>query len=70
MLSKMDFDLDGDVDQTDFAHIQNCFSGDGFACGPDCSDGDLDGDGDLDSSDFNAFLPSLSGADQVPGCSR
>ncbi len=63
-----DFDTDGDVDQDDFAHLQNCFSGSAVAYGSGCSDADLDGDGDVDTSDFNVFLPCLAGADQPPGC--
>jgi hypothetical protein len=63
-----DFDHDGDVDQNDFAHLQNCFSGSGLAYGPACANADVNGDGDVDSSDINAFLPCMAGADQPPGC--
>jgi hypothetical protein len=63
-----DFDGDGDVDMTDFAHLQNCLSGDGSAYGPGCADADLDGDGDVDQSDVATFLPCVHGPGNPPGC--
>ncbi len=63
-----DFDGDTDIDQSDFAHIQNCYSGDAMPYGTGCDDTDLDDDGDVDITDFNAFLPCLAGADHTPGC--
>jgi hypothetical protein len=68
VLSKMDFDIDGDVDQSDFAHLQNCFSGPGIPLGTGCGDADTDGDGDVDNTDFSTFLPCLTGANNTPGC--
>jgi hypothetical protein len=68
VLSRYDFDLDGDADSTDFGHLQNCFSGIGIAYGPGCSDSDADSDGDVDSTDFTLFLPCMLGAKNVPGC--
>jgi hypothetical protein len=66
--SKMDFDKDSDVDQTDFAHLQNCFSGVGIPYATSCSDTDVDGDDDVDSTDFISFVPCLAGANHTPGC--
>ncbi len=68
VLSRLDFDSDRDVDQADFAHVQKCFSGDGFQYDAGCSDADANADGDVDSSDFNTFLPCLLGANITPGC--
>jgi len=68
VLSRFDFDEDGDVDTSDFAHVQTCFSGDGFPTDSGCADADANADGDVDTFDFNTFLPCLAGADQPPGC--
>src|SRR5207244_6057086 len=38
---KMDFDKDSDVDMSDFAHLQKCFSGDTFPYAAGCADGEL-----------------------------
>ncbi len=61
-----DFDDDSDVDQCDFAHMQICFSGDGFAYGPGCADADRDGDGDVDTADFVRFQTCMGGANLPP----
>jgi hypothetical protein len=63
-----DFDGDDDVDMKDFAHLQNCFSGEGIPYGAGCTDADLNEDSDVDQSDFVTFLPCLAGADMPPGC--
>jgi hypothetical protein len=63
-----DFDLDGDVDQTDFAHLQMCFSGSGQTYSPGCSDADLDFNGSVDASDFQTFAACMAGENQSPGC--
>ncbi len=63
-----DFDLDGDVDQADFGHLQTCFSGPVQSYAPGCDDADLDFDGDVDLSDFQQFAACLSGDHQPPGC--
>jgi hypothetical protein len=63
-----DFDLDGDVDQTDFAHLQNCFSGLGFSYAPGCNDADFDDDGSVNSADFQIFASCMAGQNRPPGC--
>jgi len=57
-----DFDRDGDVDLTDFAHLQGCLSGTAPQSDPDCLDARLDGDNDVDSTDFYLFLGCMSGS--------
>jgi hypothetical protein len=66
--SLADFDLDGDVDQEDFGHMQGCFSGTGSAYGAGCQDADLIIDGSVDGADLERFLSCMSGSDQMPGC--
>jgi hypothetical protein len=63
-----DFDNDGDIDQSDFGHLQSCMSGTGAAYAMGCEDADLDADGDVDGSDVGVFLPCFGGADSPPGC--
>ncbi|MGQ9650830.1 MAG: hypothetical protein ACUVXJ_12025 [Phycisphaerae bacterium] len=64
---RVDFDHDGDVDQTDYGHLQACMSGAGVAqADPACADALLDGDSDVDQIDLSAFLGCLSGPD-APG---
>jgi hypothetical protein len=63
-----DFDGDGDVDQSDFGHMQICFSGPTIPYGPGCADADLDTNNDVSSADLNTFLNCLTGADKPPGC--
>jgi hypothetical protein len=63
-----DFEADGDVDLTDFAHLQKCLSGDAVTYAAGCIDADFDLDGDVDGFDVNAFLSCLAGADRSPGC--
>ncbi|NLE59640.1 MAG: BACON domain-containing protein [Planctomycetes bacterium] len=61
---KPDFDGDGDVDQADFGHLQECMSG--FAVpqiDPDCSDTLLNPDDEfVDGTDLGIFLGCLSGS--------
>lgn len=58
-----DFDLDGDVDQDDFAYLQACLTGDGIpVTDPDCLGANLDGDSDVDGDDVQLFLGCMSGA--------
>lgn len=59
-----DCDADGDIDLTDFASFQLCFtgpSGPGGA-GDDCRCSDFDNDGDVDLSDFSAFQLAFTGS--------
>lgn len=61
---RADFDRDGDVDQSDFGHLQACLSGTNvpqFA--PECQDANLDRDfvNDVDSADLNLLLGCFSG---------
>jgi len=52
------------VDQQDFGHLQECFSGWGqLQTDPDCLDAILDEDGDVDVNDVAVFLSCLSGAE-------
>lgn len=66
-----DFDRDGDVDHSDFGHLQGCLSGAGRAQeAPECADALLDADTDVDLDDFAIFQGCFSGAGQPfnPGC--
>ncbi|MHC4444798.1 MAG: hypothetical protein ACYTF1_01290 [Planctomycetota bacterium] len=63
-----DFDFDKDVDQEDFGHFQECYSGDGALYPIGCQDADLDGDRDVDQDDFNIFLVCMGGPNNPPGC--
>jgi len=67
-----DFDHDGDVDQSDFAHLQVCLTGPtNPQYDPDCLDARLDSvDEDVDQQDCEVFKQCLSGADtpQDPAC--
>jgi hypothetical protein len=56
-----DFDVDEDVDQSDFGFLQRCLSGDGHTYAPGCGLEDLDGDGDVDQADVAIFQGRLSG---------
>ena len=62
-----DLDRDGDVDQSDFGHLQVCLSGPGVPQEDDaCTGALLDGDDDVDSGDVIIFRGCLSGTN-VPG---
>ena len=63
-----DFDEDGDVDQSDFAHFQACLTGPGMAYPAECERADLDLDGNVDQADFALFANCMGGANQPPGC--
>ncbi len=58
-----DFDGDEDVDQTDFAHMQLCYTGSGHPIiNENCRNADLDPatpDNDVDQNDFTAFARCL-----------
>jgi hypothetical protein len=60
-----DFDVDGDVDLSDFALFAQCFAGADNPPAPGCPpgvDADLDGDGDVDLTDFAVFAQNFTGA--------
>lgn len=58
-----DFDRDGDVDQEDFGHLQECISGPVTPqTDPACQDCLLDPDADVDIHDFAIFINCLSGS--------
>jgi len=59
---------DGDVDQEDFGHLQECFSGDGVLYEDGCGDADFDGDLDVDVEDFVMFQSCMEGPGITPGC--
>jgi hypothetical protein len=59
-----DFDGDWDVDQVDFGHLQECFSGTGVTQEDEnCFDARLDDDDDVDQDDFAIYQRCFSGAD-------
>jgi hypothetical protein len=67
-----DFDYDGDIDQTDFGHLQACLSGRNTPQDePSCFNARLDDDTDVDQEDLSRFRHCLSGPNQpLPaGCS-
>lgn len=58
-----DFDLDGDVDETDFGHFQECLSAIlNSPIAPACTNADFTRDSTVDASDFNVFVSCLAGA--------
>ncbi len=68
VLSRADFDQDRDVDQSDFAHLQTCFSLLLQAPTPGCEDADLNGDLTVDGADLGIFLNCMGGPGKPPGC--
>lgn len=50
-----DMDGDNDVDGTDFALFDDCYTGPGGQASPGCVGGDFDGDGDIDCTDWIGF---------------
>jgi GH15 family glucan-1,4-alpha-glucosidase len=68
-LAAADFDLDGDVDLTDFSTFQGCFNGPNRpAAQPNCGDPDLDNDADVDLSDFAIFQGCFNGPNRPAAC--
>jgi hypothetical protein len=68
-----DFDRDGDVDQSDFGHLQVCLSGAGIAQNnANCQDAKLDPDSDVDHSDVVIFKGCRSGSGVLadPNCTK
>lgn len=58
-----DCDGNGDVDLTDFADFQLCFTGPGGGpVDPECACADFDDDDDVDLADFGGFQLSFTGA--------
>ena len=68
VISRADFDADGDVDLSDFAAMQRCFSGEALPYPAGCDLPDLNADGDVDGGDFAGMAPCMAGANHVPGC--
>ncbi|HSW44392.1 MAG TPA: hypothetical protein VLM89_02350 [Phycisphaerae bacterium] len=56
-----DVDLDGDVDQVDFAAFQVCYTGSGGSIPSGCACFNRDGDSDVDVADFTAFNKCYTG---------
>jgi hypothetical protein len=68
---KPDFNGDGDVDQHDFGHLQQCFTGAAVPQNrPECAGAKLDNDDDVDANDFAIFQACMSGAGIIanPNC--
>jgi len=63
-----DFDLDGDVDQEDFGHLQSCLGIPTSTPGRNCTDADLNNDEIVNTNDLNIFTPCMGGPNQPPGC--
>lgn len=66
-----DFDLDGDVDQSDFGRFQACYSGAGLPqLDAACANARLDEDNDVDAADFALFRECMSGPETSadPNC--
>lgn len=65
-VAPVDFDVDGDVDQSDFGQFQQCLLGGAVPqSDPACVYADTDQDGDVDQNDFPAFAACFSGP-EVP----
>jgi hypothetical protein len=71
--SRVDYDLDFDIDQSDFGHFQACYSGPGVPqLDPACEDARMDTDDDVDGGDLAVFLgcmtgPGVTAAPNCPG---
>lgn len=66
-----DFDDDDDVDQADFGHLQQCYSGASVPqATADCQNTLLDFDADVDADDFDLFQACVSGPNvpAAPNC--
>ena len=61
-----DFDMDGDVDQADFGHLQACLSGEDVAVtDPACFAARLDTGDDADQHDVQIFMGCMSGPNSL-----
>jgi hypothetical protein len=64
-----DFELDVDVDATDFLYFQSCFNGPNRPpAEANCAESDFDHDGDVDSTDFLTFQACFNGVNRPPAC--
>lgn len=67
----VDFDQDGDVDLTDFGHLQSCLTGSYITpSDPECADANFAGNSGIDQSEIDRFRQCFSGADilAAPEC--
>ncbi len=64
-----DFDRDGDVDLTDFGHLQACLSGNNIPqTQATCQNARLDSDSDVDQLDLDVFMRCMTGS-RIPAAS-
>jgi hypothetical protein len=64
-----DFNLDGDVDLSDYADFLSCYNGPGAPPARDvCFAPDFDDDGDVDLTDYARFLDCYNGSHNPPAC--
>jgi hypothetical protein len=64
-----DFDVDNDVDLSDFSFFQACFNGPNRTPTlAECVATDLDDDADVDQGDFAAFQGCFNGPNRPPAC--
>lgn len=61
-----DFDADGDVDASDAASFEGCYTGIGGTAPAVCGPGDFDRDGDVDCTDHDRFVAAWTGQDTPP----
>jgi hypothetical protein len=57
----VDYDMDGDVDQADFSHFQQCWSGTRLQRDSLCADADLDNNEYVNQADLDLFSGCASG---------
>lgn len=60
-LAWADSDRDGDIDATDFAMFQRCYTGESSALAPECACLDSDQNGVIDEEDLEAFIQCANG---------
>jgi hypothetical protein len=66
-----DFDLDGDVDLSDFSVFQACFNGPNrLPASSTCVKTDMDFDNDVDLADFAAFQSCFNGPNRPAACTQ
>ncbi len=66
--SLADLDTDNDVDSSDFAIMQGCFTPVSSIVSGPCTIADLNHDFAVDGNDVVIFLPCMTGANLPPGC--